>query len=154
MIEALTTVFGGMFAIYANQIPIMVGLAVLFTALTVFESQTSSPGKVWWRNPGLATDICYALVHAVVSRYLKLPILVIVTLLLSGVMSKDEISDYFANGRGPLSGMSFFWQSVIYLLLADFLMYWIHRGFHRPRLWKFHAVHHSSRPGMGASLAA
>jgi sterol desaturase/sphingolipid hydroxylase (fatty acid hydroxylase superfamily) len=30
------------------------------------------------------------------------------------------------------------------LLLADLLAYWTHRIFHLPRLWPFHAVHHSS----------
>lgn len=29
-------------------------------------------------------------------------------------------------------------------MLGDFLLYWIHRWFHGPRLWRFHAVHHSS----------
>ncbi len=144
MIEVITTVFDEMIAIYAKQIPIMVGLAVLFTLLSIFESQVSSPGKVWWRNPGLATDICYALVHAVASRYFKFPVLIVIFFLFSGIMSKGEIQDYFANGRGPLSGLSFFWQSVIYLLLTDFLLYWIHRGFHGVTMWKFHAIHHSS----------
>src|SRR5262249_2397972 len=25
------------------------------------------------------------------------------------------------------------------------LMYWFHRAFHRPAIWKYHAVHHSSK---------
>ena len=32
----------------------------------------------------------------------------------------------------------------IFLVGSDFMMYWIHRAFHRPTLWKYHAVHHSS----------
>jgi sterol desaturase/sphingolipid hydroxylase (fatty acid hydroxylase superfamily) len=37
------------------------------------------------------------------------------------------------------------WVQIILLLLAaDFLGYWIHRLFHRGRLWRLHAVHHSS----------
>lgn len=37
------------------------------------------------------------------------------------------------------------WVQVIALILcADFVLYWSHRTFHEhPRLWKFHAVHHS-----------
>ena len=32
------------------------------------------------------------------------------------------------------------------VLLADLWQYWVHRAFHRvPRLWRFHAIHHSSR---------
>jgi sterol desaturase/sphingolipid hydroxylase (fatty acid hydroxylase superfamily) len=31
------------------------------------------------------------------------------------------------------------------LLVGDLIAYWVHRAFHRGRLWRFHAVHHSSR---------
>lgn len=35
-------------------------------------------------------------------------------------------------------------QAVILLLIADFILYWEHRIFHEiPKLWPFHAVHHS-----------
>lgn len=35
-------------------------------------------------------------------------------------------------------------QLLLVLLLADFILYWEHRGFHEiKRLWPFHAVHHS-----------
>lgn len=35
-------------------------------------------------------------------------------------------------------------QAVLVLLIADFILYWEHRMFHEsPRLWRFHAVHHS-----------
>jgi sterol desaturase/sphingolipid hydroxylase (fatty acid hydroxylase superfamily) len=37
-------------------------------------------------------------------------------------------------------------QLVAILVVADLAQYWIHRAFHRvPLLWRFHAVHHSSR---------
>lgn len=35
-------------------------------------------------------------------------------------------------------------QFVMILIIADFILYWEHRLFHeRPKMWKFHAVHHS-----------
>ncbi len=37
-------------------------------------------------------------------------------------------------------------QFVAIVLVADLVQYWVHRAFHRvPLLWRFHAVHHSSR---------
>jgi sterol desaturase/sphingolipid hydroxylase (fatty acid hydroxylase superfamily) len=33
---------------------------------------------------------------------------------------------------------------IIFVVASDFLLYWIHRGFHRPAMWKYHAIHHSS----------
>ncbi len=144
MIDVTVAVFSKVFEIYTHEIPILIGLALIFTGLTIFESQTSTPGKVWWRNPGLPTDICYALIHAVVGPYFRIPALIVLALLLNGVMTGDEVTQYFKNGRGPLSGLSFWWQALIYLLLADFLSYWIHRGFHTAAMWRYHAAHHSS----------
>ena len=69
--------------VYERQIPIIIGLACLFAAFTVFKSQVSSPGKVWWRNPGLATDITYALIHGIAGPYFKLPVLTLVYVALS-----------------------------------------------------------------------
>ena len=34
-------------------------------------------------------------------------------------------------------------------MVSDFLLYWIHRGFHGAQLWKYHAVHHSSEDSTG-----
>jgi len=37
-------------------------------------------------------------------------------------------------------------QLLEIVLVADLTQYWIHRAFHRvPLLWRFHAIHHSSR---------
>jgi sterol desaturase/sphingolipid hydroxylase (fatty acid hydroxylase superfamily) len=36
------------------------------------------------------------------------------------------------------------WQQCLAIqLLQDVMLYWIHRGFHTPLGWRFHAVHHS-----------
>src|SRR5262249_54696013 len=72
--------------VYAQQIPIMIGLGCLFAALTVFKSQASNPNKVWWRNPGLATDITYALVHSLAGPYFKLPALAVALVVLTGTV--------------------------------------------------------------------
>ena len=33
---------------------------------------------------------------------------------------------------------------MLFLVLADFMMYWLHRMFHGGGFWKYHAIHHSS----------
>jgi sterol desaturase/sphingolipid hydroxylase (fatty acid hydroxylase superfamily) len=35
-------------------------------------------------------------------------------------------------------------QLALYLVLTDLAQYWLHRMFHRPRLWPFHAIHHGA----------
>jgi sterol desaturase/sphingolipid hydroxylase (fatty acid hydroxylase superfamily) len=130
--------------IYANQIPTMLALAMVFTLLAVFQGAASSPGKVWWRNPGLATDICHALANSVLGPYFKVFLIVTVFAVFAGLQSADTIEDFLANGYGPFHGLPFWWQAALYLLLADFFLYWIHRGFHFSQLWRFHAIHHSA----------
>jgi len=44
----------------------------------------------------------------------------------------------------PFSPLPLALQAVIYVVLNDFIYYWIHRAVHHfPLLWAFHAVHHS-----------
>lgn len=144
MLDSIWIIYARMFDIYATQIPNMIGLAVLFTILSFAEAQTSSPGKTWWRNPGLVTDVTYGLVHSAAGAYFKLPAFLVIAAFMSQSMTPAQITDYFANGRGPLSTLPFWAQAIIYVVGTDFLHYWIHRVFHGAALWRFHAIHHSA----------
>lgn len=144
MTDVFVLVFSKMWAIYSTQIPVMIALAVGFTLLAIFESQKSSHGKVWYRNPGLITDLTYGLVHAGVGQYFKIPAMIAVLSIMQGMMSEQEITAYFKDGRGPLSTLPFYWQVAIYMIGSDFLLYWIHRIFHDEPMWRFHAPHHSA----------
>lgn len=47
---------------------------------------------------------------------------------------------------GWLSGLPAILSVPIFWLVGDFLLYWMHRAYHRvPFLWAFHAVHHSDQ---------
>ena len=48
--------------------------------------------------------------------------------------------------RQAIAGQPVLLQLVEIILVADLTQYWVHRAFHVvPWLWRFHAVHHSSR---------
>jgi sterol desaturase/sphingolipid hydroxylase (fatty acid hydroxylase superfamily) len=141
----INQVFSRVAEIYMAQLPIILGLALLFTILTVFESHTSSPGKKWWNNPGLPTDISYALIHTFLAQYIKYPIMIIVFLALSTSLEPAAVVEFFEGKTGILRSLPFWWQALIYVLLSDFLQYWIHRGFHSAQLWRYHAIHHSAK---------
>ena len=64
--------------------------------------------------------------------------------LLSGAITKQGISDYLENGRGPLSDLPFWAQVPIYVVASDFMLYWAHRIFHGRAFWRYHAIHHSA----------
>jgi len=145
MLDSIALLLHKVFDVYKEQIPVIFGLAAFFALLTIFKSQASNPDKVWWHNRGLSTDITYALIHAIVGPYFKLPALVVVYAILSNtVMTHDEVGEFFKNGAGPLRHLPFWAQVIVQLVLADFFLYWIHRLFHGNTMWRYHAIHHSS----------
>lgn len=119
-------------------------LAVVFTVLSrLFRS--CNPGAPWWRKPDLSTDICYAVVPQLLYRYTQTAMLTFGVILFYRISTPDGIARFFADGHGPLGGLAFWQQVVLYLLGNDLMMYLTHRAFHRASLWRFHAVHHSSQ---------
>ncbi|MEP3637803.1 MAG: sterol desaturase family protein [Paracoccaceae bacterium] len=48
--------------------------------------------------------------------------------------------------RETISAVPFWLQVVIIMAATDFVQYWVHRAFHTfPVLWRFHAIHHSTK---------
>jgi sterol desaturase/sphingolipid hydroxylase (fatty acid hydroxylase superfamily) len=125
-------------------LPSAIGFAVVFAVLTLFPSQACNPGRPWWRNPGLATDICYILLIPFAAPYMRMSLMIGGAALLSGVVTIEETADYFEHGRGPLAVLPFWVQVSIYVVASDFLLYWTHRLFHGASLWRFHVIHHSA----------
>ena len=126
-------------------LPSAIGFAIIFSVLSLFSSQACNPGRTWWRNPGLFTDICYMVIIPFMAPYLRMSLLVTGAGVLASVTTTEQIADYFERGRGPLAGLPFWGQVVIYMVVSDFLLYWAHRAFHGARFWRFHAIHHSTK---------
>jgi sterol desaturase/sphingolipid hydroxylase (fatty acid hydroxylase superfamily) len=143
-LEQLHSISGWLARVYSYQLPEMMGLALLFTVVAAFQSQAGSPGKMWWRNPGLFADITYAVVHGVLGPYFRFSVFLLLFFCVSGTLSTEAIDDYLNHGRGVLSALPFWWQAAIYLLFTDFLLYWIHRFFHSTGFWRYHEIHHSA----------
>ncbi len=133
--------FGGLLK---AQLPWGLGLAALFTVLTLFKSQACNPGRPWWKSRDLLTDIQYFFIVPIITPYVKLITLLLAVLAMRGVMTEMEIKDYLENGRGPIGQLPLWAQAIFYIIVFDFLLYWTHRKFHLALLWPFHAVHHSS----------
>ena len=48
--------------------------------------------------------------------------------------------------RAYIVALPFWVQVVIIMMATDFVQYWVHRAFHTfPVLWRFHAIHHSTK---------
>jgi sterol desaturase/sphingolipid hydroxylase (fatty acid hydroxylase superfamily) len=127
---------------FLKLIPVSIALGATFAVLSLVSA--CNPGKMWWRKRDLATDLCYWFVIPLVARYLRIGLLIVGAALFFGIYTADGLVEFYDDGHGPLAQLSLPWQVAIFLIVSDFLLYWIHRGFHRPALWKYHAVHHSS----------
>jgi len=127
---------------FAKVVPVTVLLAVVFTLLTHFWA--CNPGKPWWRKRELVTDICYWFFVPLFARVFRIGLLVIGAGLLFDIHDADELIAFYDNGHGPLSMLPTALQAILILVISDFVLYWLHRMFHRGGFWKYHAVHHSS----------
>ncbi len=125
-----------------KNVPISIALAVVFTVLTWFWS--CNPGKQWWRKNDLTTDLCYWLLVPVITRFLRIGLLIAAAALILGITTADGLVAFYEKGHGPLAALPLVAQGLIFLVGQDIIMYWTHRGFHGRRFWKYHAVHHSS----------
>jgi len=48
--------------------------------------------------------------------------------------------------RMHITNLPFFVQVFMIMVATDFVQYWVHRAFHSiPFLWRFHAIHHSTK---------
>jgi sterol desaturase/sphingolipid hydroxylase (fatty acid hydroxylase superfamily) len=72
--------------------------------------------------------------------------LLITVLLLAGNYFAASVFGWAINDsfQAWIQSLSILVQVLILIFCADFVLYWSHRAFHEvPRLWRFHAVHHS-----------
>jgi sterol desaturase/sphingolipid hydroxylase (fatty acid hydroxylase superfamily) len=123
-------------------LPISIALAAGFTILTFFWA--CNPGQPWWRKRDIVTDLCYWFIIPVITRLLRIGLLVAVAAVVLGITTADGLVAFYDNGHGPLAELPLVVQMVIFLIGQDIILYWTHRFFHGVRMWKYHAVHHSS----------
>jgi len=125
-------------------LPNTIAFAVIFAALTRFPSLACNPGKPWWRNRGLLTDLCYCFILPLLVPYMRLALLILGGGLIAWFVGVEKFGDAFGQGYGPLGDLPLWGQVAAYMLLSDFLMYWVHRIFHGKRMWRL-----SRHPSLG-----
>jgi sterol desaturase/sphingolipid hydroxylase (fatty acid hydroxylase superfamily) len=123
-------------------VPITLVIAVTFTVLTHFWA--CNPGTPWWHKRGLITDVCYWFFVPVVTRSVRIGLMVLGAALVFNIHGADDLIAFYDNGHGPLSELPLWVQAAIFLIVSDFMLYWTHRMFHGSGFWKYHAIHHSS----------
>jgi sterol desaturase/sphingolipid hydroxylase (fatty acid hydroxylase superfamily) len=123
-------------------VPVTIVLAIIFSVLSHFWA--CNPGVPWWRKREIVTDICYWFFVPVFARVFRIGLLVLGAGVVFNIHDGDELIAFYDNGHGPLAQLPLWVQAVLFLILSDFMMYWLHRLFHGGGFWKYHAIHHSS----------
>jgi sterol desaturase/sphingolipid hydroxylase (fatty acid hydroxylase superfamily) len=98
---------------------------------------------------GFFTDFAYWLFLPTVSKAFSGVFVFLVVLgaaaLLAAPISGDALREGINTHETFISRWPIGMQVIVFVLLADFIGYWSHRSFHGiERLWRIHAVHHSS----------
>jgi sterol desaturase/sphingolipid hydroxylase (fatty acid hydroxylase superfamily) len=141
MVDGLIAVIESLGATFLRLIPISILLGLVFAALTFLGLQSGTPVVAQAR----ARDRYLLLVHHPAAVALSAHRLLIVgAALLFGITTTEGLIAFYEDGHGPLADLPLWLQAVIFLVGADVIMYWSHRTFHGPTMWKYHAVHHSS----------
>lgn len=123
-------------------VPVTLALAVIFSVLSYFWA--CNPGNPWWRKKELATDVCYWFFVPLITRVVRIGLLVLAASVFFGIKDADDLIAFYDNGHGPLATLPLWVQGFMFLIVSDFLLYWTHRMFHGGGFWKYHAIHHSS----------
>lgn len=126
-----------------HVLPWLAGMGALFSLLSLF--MPCNAGQPWWRKKNLITDFAYWIFVPVFTRYLRIWLTVMGTMLLFHITDGQAIADFYDHGHGPLGALPLWAQGLIYLVAGDFVLYWSHRMFHGGFLWKYHAVHHAEK---------
>jgi len=123
---------------------VIVGFFVLLVAFRLLEWLRPKEQRLLILRRGFWTDLAYWTFTPLTTRLLTtatvLVVLAPVALLIYGRIDRNMI----LHGYGPVSRLPLWVQGVGIVLVAEIIGYWMHRAFHTTRLWKFHAVHHSS----------
>jgi sterol desaturase/sphingolipid hydroxylase (fatty acid hydroxylase superfamily) len=123
-------------------VPISIALGIVFAVLTHWSA--CNPGRPWWQKREIVTDVCYWFLIPLGARFVRIGLMVMGAAMLFDIHGADALIKFYDNGFGPLSELPLWAQALTFLIVSDFLLYWVHRGYHGAHMWKYHAVHHSS----------
>jgi len=123
---------------------LVAGLFILSIVFAVVETLfAANPEQPRLRRTGLRTDVVYWFLTPLVTKSISQIGLAIILI----ALYRRNIADIQTMLIAPnslLAKQPLLLQAIEMVVVGDFISYWVHRWFHRSRMWSFHAVHHSS----------
>lgn len=123
---------------------ILISFIVLSVVFGILEAVRSKSRRQPIFRHGYLIDVAYWLFTPVVTRSVVSVCVDIAALPVAFLLYGRVDREMLLAGYGPMSRLPLWQQAILILLISDFIGYWMHRLFHGRRLWRFHAVHHSS----------
>ena len=123
-------------------VPITIALGIVFATLSHWSA--CNPGRPWWRKREIVTDILYWFLIPLMARFVRIGLMVMGAAYLYGIHGTEALVKFYDDGFGPLATLPLWGQALVFVVVSDFLLYWVHRVYHGVHMWKYHAVHHSS----------
>lgn len=121
-----------------------VSFAILFAVFRLVDLTRPRGSRMPLFRRGFYTDVAYWLFTPYVTKAITALCVALVAAPIALMAFGEADFERLRGGFGPLSQLPLWLQALAILLIADFIGYWMHRAFHGRRLWRFHAVHHSS----------
>ena len=117
------------------SVPEYIGFAAMFAVVVVVSTRRGRDVGRFFRRPFL-TDLLYAFWLPVYTILIGIPV--------SLALAAFVAAHFSFLGLHLLSGAPKVVLIFAWLIVNDFLLYWLHRSLHRvPWLWALHKIHHS-----------
>ena len=124
-----------------NQI--VIGFVVFFLLFTAIEKSFPAIKQKKIFRKGFVLDLAYWVMAPTINTLIK-KICVFAVVVLIALLLGLDLNENVAKGFGPIAQQPQWLLIIEILFFGDLISYWTHRWFHRSRLWKIHAIHHSS----------
>jgi len=124
-----------------NTLIAFIVLCFIFGLLEYFfRANKSQPSLL--KRPDKYTDLLYFFIASPINKAVEnFGILIVLAAIYGNDPEAIKNAIYHSNfliGHLPAT-----LQIIAMLIIGDFTSYWLHRGFHSKKLWKFHIIHHS-----------
>jgi len=121
-------------------------IGFLLLAVIFFAIERISPGTPGQRRvrAGWKLDLLYWFFTPLVTGWIARICTIIAAAITLVALGRSLDPAIIARGFGPIARQPAWLQAIEIVLLGDLVGYWMHRLFHGRRMWRFHAIHHSS----------
>lgn len=128
--------------IYSHLALWLAGTFVVSIALEY--AMPCNPDQPRWRR-GMVTDLLYFFIMPLLTRIVRLLLMAIGIYAVLRGANPQEVQVFLHSGYGYLATLPVWLQAALAFILSDIMIYWLHRWFHTAKMWRIHAIHHSSK---------